>query len=55
MKRRGRLEALVTDKLRPSGATLREISGEDLRATKRWESSRAENPHRPARRRERPC
>ena len=53
MKRHGRPEELVTDKLRSYGAALKEIGGEDRRITGRWENNRAENSHQPFRRRER--
>ncbi len=53
MKRHGRPEELVTDKLRSYGAALRELGGEKKRVTERWENNRAENSHQPFRRRER--
>ncbi len=53
MKRHGRPEELVTDKLRSYGAALREIGATGLQTTERWENNRAENPHQPFRRRER--
>ena len=53
MKRHGRPEEVVTDKLRSYGAALKELGGEDRRVTERWENNRAENSHQPFRRRER--
>jgi putative transposase len=53
MKRHGRPQELVTDKLRSYGAALRELGGEKKRVTERWENNRAENSHQPFRRRER--
>jgi putative transposase len=53
MKRHGRPEELVTDKLRSYGAALRELGGETKRVIDRWENNRAENSHQPFRRRER--
>lgn len=53
MKRHGRGEELVTDRLRSYGAALKEIGGEDRRITDRWENNRAENSHLPFRQCER--
>jgi putative transposase len=53
MKRYGRPEAIVTDRLRSYGAALRELGGADLQVTGRWLNNRAENSHLPFRRRER--
>ena len=53
MKRHGRAEELVTDKLRSYGAALKELGAEDRQVTERWENNRAENSHQPFRRRER--
>jgi putative transposase len=53
MKRQGRPEELVTDKLRSYGAALKELGIQDSRLTDRWENNRAENSHQPFRRRER--
>jgi putative transposase len=53
MKRHGRPEELVTDKLRSYGAALKEIGAEDRQVTGRWENNRVENSHQPFRRRER--
>ena len=53
MKRHGRPEELVTDKLRSYGAALKELGIQDKRVTDRWENNRAENSHQPFRRRER--
>lgn len=54
MKRHGRVEELVTDKLRSYGAALKELGAEDQQVTDRWENNRAENSHQPFRRREGP-
>ncbi len=40
MKRHGRPEGLVTDKLRSYGAALKEIGAADLQVTERWENNR---------------
>jgi putative transposase len=53
LKRHGRPEELVTDKLRSYGAALKELGIQDKRVTGRWEDNRAENSHQPFRRRER--
>ncbi|WP_425053506.1 IS6 family transposase [Psychromarinibacter sp. S121] len=53
MKRYGRPETLVTDRLRSYGAALREIGAVDRQETGRWLNNRAENSHLPFRRRER--
>ncbi len=53
MKRHGRPEELVTDKLRSYGAALKDLGIQDRRVTGRWENNRAENSHQPFRRRER--
>jgi len=54
MKRHGRTEAIVTDGLRSYGAALKELGAEHLQApVGRWKNNRAENSHRPFRRRER--
>jgi putative transposase len=53
MKRHGRPEELVTDKLRSYGAALKEVGAEGRQVTTRWENNRAENAHQPLRRRER--
>ena len=53
MKRHGRPEELVTDKLRSYGAALKEVGAEDLQVTGSWLNNRAENSHLPFRRRER--
>jgi transposase-like protein len=55
MRRHGRPEELVTDKLGSYGAALREIGAEEIQVTDRWENNRAENSHHPFRRREEPC
>ena len=53
MKRHGRADIFVTDKLRSYGAALREIGAGDRQETARWLNNRAENSHLPFRRRER--
>ncbi len=53
MKRHGRPEGLVTDKLRSYGAALKEIGAADLQVTERWENNRVEASLQPFRRRER--
>ena len=53
MRRHGRPEAIVTDKLRSYGAALKEIGAEGRQETGRWANNRAENSHLPFRRRER--
>jgi putative transposase len=53
MKRHGRPEELVTDKLRSYGAALKDLGLQDKRVTNRSENNRAENSHQPFRRRER--
>ena len=53
MKRYGRPEVLVTDKLRSYGAAMKVIGNTDRQETGRWLNNRAENSHLPFRRRER--
>jgi putative transposase len=53
MRRYGRPNAIVTDKLRSYGAALKEIGNADRQETGRWVNIRAENSHLPFRRRER--
>jgi putative transposase len=53
MKRHGRPEELVTDRLHSYGAALKVLGIQDKRVTDRWENNRAENSHQPFRRRER--
>jgi putative transposase len=53
MRRHGRPEAIVTDKLRSYGAALKELGRGDDREIARWANNRAENSHLPFRRRER--
>ena len=53
MRRFGRPNAIVTDKLRSYGAALKEIGNADRQETGRWVNNRAENSHLPFRRRER--
>ena len=53
MRKHGRPEAIVTDKLRSYGAALKNIGAADRQETGRWLNNRAENSHLPFRRRER--
>jgi putative transposase len=53
MKRYGRLETIVTDKLGSYRATLRTIGNATCQKTGRWLNNRAENSHQPLRRRKR--
>jgi putative transposase len=53
LKRHGRPEEILTDRLRSYGAALRELGVGDRQETGRWANNRAENPHQPFRRRER--
>ena len=52
MKRHGRAEVLVTDKLRSYGAAMKVIGNADRQEMERWFNNRAENSHLPFRRRE---
>ena len=53
MKRYGRPEIVVTDKLRSYKAAMKVIGNEDREETGRWLNNRAENSHQPFRRQER--
>jgi putative transposase len=53
MKRHGRPEVLVTDKLRSYGAAMKVIGNADRQETGRWLNNRAGNSHLSFRRRER--
>jgi putative transposase len=53
MKRHGRPESIVTDRLRSYGAALKDLGLGDDREMGRWMNNRAENSHLPFRRRER--
>lgn len=53
LKRHGRPDTFVTDRLRSYGAALKELGRGDDRETDRWTNNRAENSHLPFRRRER--
>jgi transposase-like protein len=53
MKRYGRPESIVTDKLRSYRAAMKVIGNEARQVTGRWLNNRAENSHQPFRRRER--
>ena len=52
MKRYGRPEAIVTDRLRSYRAAMKEIGNEARQVIGRWLNNRAENSHQPFRRRE---
>jgi putative transposase len=54
MKRHGRPEHIVTDRLGSYGAALKDLGRGDDREMGRWMNNRAENSHLPLRRRERP-
>ncbi|MCL5778701.1 IS6 family transposase [Limibaculum sp. FT325] len=53
MRRYGRPQEIVTDRLPSYHAALRELGGSDLQSTGRWLNNRVENSHLPLRRRER--
>jgi putative transposase len=53
VRKHGKPEAIVTDKLRSYGAALWEIGADTRQETGRWVNNRAENSHLPFRRRER--
>lgn len=53
MRRYGRPDTIVTDKLRSYCAAMKEIGNAGKRETGRWLNNRAENSHLPFRRRER--
>ena len=53
MKRHGRTQAKITDRLRSYGAAVKDLGRGDDREIGRWLNSRAENSHLPFRRRER--
>jgi putative transposase len=53
MKRHGRADVLVTDKLRSYGLAMKIIGNMDEQETGRWLNNRAVNSHQPFRRRER--
>ncbi len=53
MKRHGRAEVFVTDKLPSYSAAMKVIGNADRQETGRWLNNRAENSHLPFRRRER--
>ncbi|SEP26010.1 putative transposase [Salinihabitans flavidus] len=52
MRKHGRPQVIVTDKLRSYGAALREIGAAHRQETGRWVNNRVENSHLPFRRRE---
>jgi len=53
MRKHGRPDVIVTDRLRSYGAAMQEIGNADRQETGRWLNNRAENSHLPFRRRER--
>ena len=53
LKRHGRADEFVTDRLRSYGAALDDLGSRDRQQTGRWMNNRAENSHQPFRRRER--
>lgn len=53
LKRHGRVDAIVTDRLQSYGAALRAVGAADRQETGQWPNNRAENSHPPFRRRER--
>jgi len=53
MRKHGKPEFVVTDRLRSYGAALKEIGAATKQETGRWLNNRAENSHLPFRRRER--
>ena len=53
MRRYGRAQVIVTDRLRSYQAAMREIGSEARQVTGRWLNNRAENSHQPFRRQER--
>jgi putative transposase len=52
MKRHGRPEVIVTDRLRAYAAAMREIGNLKRREVGQWKNYRVENSHQPFRRRE---
>jgi putative transposase len=52
MKRYGKPQVIVTDKLRSYGAAMKDIGNAPKQETGRWLNNRAENSHLPFRRRE---
>ncbi len=53
MRRYGRPNVIVTDRLRSYGAAMKVIGNADRQETGRWLNNRAENSHQPFRRRKR--
>ena len=53
MRKHGRPDVIVTDRLRSYGAAMKEIGNADRQETGRWLNNRVENSHLPFRRRER--
>ena len=53
LRRHGRTEMIVTDRLASYGAAMKALGAIDKHETSRWLNNRAENSHQPFRRRER--
>jgi putative transposase len=53
LRRNGRPEIIVTDRLRSYGAAMKVLGNTGKQETGRWSNNRAENSHQPFRRRER--
>lgn len=53
MRKHGRTDEIVTDRLKSYGAALRDLNAPQKQNTGRWMNNRAENSHLPFRRRER--
>jgi len=53
MRKHGRTDVFVTDKLRSYGAAMKDLGVADRQETGRWQNNRAENSHLAFRRRER--
>lgn len=50
MKRYGPSRRVVTDKLKPYGAVMRDVGNQDCQKTQQYANNRAENSHLPLRR-----
>ena len=53
MRKHGRVDEFVTDKLKSYGAAFRDLNVPQKQSSRRWMNNRAENSHLPFRRRER--
>jgi putative transposase len=49
LKRHGRADEIVTDRLCSYGAALRQLGISDIQKTDRWTNNRAKNSHQPFR------